>query len=118
MWGAVVCDGLQWMTLFAVVGWPVGGLSLAILPAGHYCGGMSVTIDRVLEDGLCLTEESRILLAERLLESIAPDAFILAAQVAVAEQRAKDMESGVVKGIPGDEALRRVRASILQRSQA
>ena len=92
--------------------------SLAISLVGRHCGAMPVTIDRVLEDGLCLSEESRILLAERLLESIAPHESILRAQVAVAVQRAKQMELGLVKGVPGEEALRRVRTAILQRSQS
>ncbi len=77
---------------------------------------MSVTVDRVFEDALCLTEESRILLAERLLESVPPDKDIFEAQVGVAASRADELEFGTVKGIPSSDALRQVRQSIQRRS--
>ncbi len=76
---------------------------------------MSITVEGVLQDALCLTEDSRILLAERLLESVPPDKAILDHQVAVAVGRAHELESGAVKGIPGTEALKRVRESIENR---
>lgn len=79
---------------------------------------MSVTVERVFEDALCLSEEGRILLAERLLESIPPDKSVFEAQVAVAVNRANDMDSGQVAGVPGAEALRQVRESIQRRSEA
>lgn len=79
---------------------------------------MPVTVDRVLEDALCLTEEGRILLVERLLESVPTDKSIFEAQVAVAVNRAEEMESGAVGGIPGNDALRQVRESIQSRSES
>ena len=79
---------------------------------------MSITVDRVLEEALCLTEEGRIVLAERLLESIPPDKDIFETQLAVVRQRASELESGEIKGIPGAEGLCRVRESILKRSQS
>jgi Putative addiction module component len=79
---------------------------------------MSVTIDRVFEDALCLTDEGRILLAERLLESIPPDKGIFDAQVSVAVSRADELKSGAVKGINGADALRQVRESIQRRSDS
>ena len=78
---------------------------------------MAVTVDRVFEDALCLTEEGRILLAERLLESVPPDKSIFEAQVAVAVGRANEMDTGVVEGIPGADALRQVRETIQRRSE-
>ncbi len=89
-----------------------------ILFAFPYFTNMSIIVDRVFEDALCLTEESRILLAERLLESIPPDKNIFAVQVAVAVSRADEFESGTVKGIPGDDAMRQVRESIQRRSES
>lgn len=79
---------------------------------------MSVTLDQVFEDALCLTDEGRILLAERLLESIPPDKGIFEAQVALAADRADELESGAIKGIPGFDALRHVRESIQKRSES
>lgn len=79
---------------------------------------MSLTVDYVFEEALCLSEENRILLAERLLESIPPDKSIFEAQVAVAQHRGNELESGQISGIPGPEALGRVRESILRRSES
>jgi hypothetical protein len=80
-------------------------------------GIMSVTVDRVLEDALCLSEESRILLTERLLESVPPDKGIFEAQTAVAIGRLRELESGTVKAIPSQEALRMVREAVLLRAR-
>jgi len=79
---------------------------------------MTITLDRVLEDALCLTGDSRIVLVERLLESVPEDPSIFEAQMATAVGRADELESGAVQGIPGEEGLRRVRESILKRSQS
>ncbi|HCN30886.1 MAG TPA: hypothetical protein DIT64_19630 [Verrucomicrobiales bacterium] len=57
---------------------------------------MTITVDRVFEDALCLTGESRIVLAERLLESVPHDPSVFEAQLAVAIRRADEMESGAV----------------------
>lgn len=82
-----------------------------------YLRPMAITVDRVLEDALCLIEEGRILLAERLLESVPPDKSIFEAQVAVAVSRADEMESGAVEGIHGGEVLRKVRDAIQRRAE-
>jgi toxin ParE1/3/4 len=57
---------------------------------------MSLTLDYVFEEALGLSEENRILLTERLLESIPPDKSIFEAQIAVAQQRGNELESGQI----------------------
>jgi hypothetical protein len=79
---------------------------------------MTITLDRVLEDALCLTGDTRLALVERLLESVPEDPSVFEAQMAVAVGRAEELESGTVQGIPGDEGLRRVRESIFRRSES
>jgi putative addiction module component (TIGR02574 family) len=76
---------------------------------------MEITVDRLFEKALCLSGDSRVALAERLIESIDPDTATFEAQLAVARLRADELDAGTVKAIPGDEALARVRESVLRR---
>ena len=71
---------------------------------------MSITVDRLFQDSLLLSEESRIKLAERIVESVEPDPSLFAAQVAEALRRDQEMESGAVEGIPLEEALEHMRS--------
>ena len=79
---------------------------------------MTMTVDSIFKDALKLSGDGRVALAERLIESVEPDAAVFAVQVAEAMRRAEEMASGAVQGIPGGVALRQVRESILQRSGA
>jgi putative addiction module component (TIGR02574 family) len=79
---------------------------------------MTITVDRLFEEALGLSRDSRVTLAERLIESVEPDKSILEAQVHVAQRRADELDAGAVQAIPGEEALARVRDSILGRVQA
>jgi putative addiction module component (TIGR02574 family) len=78
---------------------------------------MTITVDQLFEEALCLSNDSRVTLAERLIESVEPDKSILEAQILVAKRRADELDSGTVQAIPGEEALARVRDSILGRVQ-
>ena len=79
---------------------------------------MAITVNQLFENALCLSPESRVALAEQLIGSIEPAGAVFAAQVAEAQRRADDLDAGRVKGIPGEDALRRVREAILLKSQA
>jgi hypothetical protein len=79
---------------------------------------MPITVDRLLEEALCLSGESRLVLAERLIESVVPDPGLLDEQLAVADSRAAELESGAVQGIEGAEALRQVREAVSKRAGA
>jgi hypothetical protein len=79
---------------------------------------MTVTVEQVLEEALCLSDEGRVALAERLIESVAPDQEALKEQLALALDRDHDMELGLVAGVPGNEALRTVRVAIAKLSEA
>jgi putative addiction module component (TIGR02574 family) len=70
-------------------------------------------IERIAEEALALPSEERVLLADRLVESLDPlhDGYIRQVWAAEARQRLDEVRSGRVKTIPGDEALARVRQS-------
>jgi putative addiction module component (TIGR02574 family) len=78
---------------------------------------MTITVDHLFEEALCLSSDSRVALAERLIESVEPDKGIFEAQLQVAQRRAHELDSGVVQAIPGEEALARVRDAILGKAQ-
>lgn len=75
---------------------------------------MSLTIEQIAEEALSLPSEARALLADRLVESLDPleDGYIRQLWAAEARIRRDDIRSGLVKTIPGQEALDRVRKSV------
>lgn len=77
-----------------------------------------ITVDTLFENALCLSGDSRLALAERLVESVPPDQSIFEAQLAMAGHRADELDSGRMQDIDGEEGLRRVRESILRKAQA
>ena len=78
---------------------------------------MAITIQALYQEALGLSSEGRVALAERLLESVEPDPGLFDAQIALAQQRATELEDGIAQPIPGLEGLKRVRESVLKRSQ-
>lgn len=75
---------------------------------------MNLTIEQITEEALSLPSEARALLADRLVESLDPleDGYIRQLWAAEARTRRDDVRSGLVKTIPGQEALDRVRKSV------
>ena len=75
---------------------------------------MSLTIEQIAEEALSLPSEARALLADRLVESLDPleDGYIRQLWAAEARARRDDVRNGLVKPIPGQEALDRVRKSV------
>lgn len=75
---------------------------------------MSLTIEQIAEEALSLPSEARALLADRLVESLDPleDGYIRQLWAAEARARRDDVRKGLVKTIPGQQALDRVRNSV------
>jgi len=75
---------------------------------------MSLTIEQIAEEALSLPSEARALLADRLVESLDPleDGYIRQLWVAEACARRDNVRTGLVKTIPGLEALDHVRKSV------
>jgi len=73
-----------------------------------------MTIDQIAKEALALPSEARALLADRLVESLdAADANrIDKLWTTEAKRRRDEVRQGVVRPVPGDEALARVRRSL------
>lgn len=74
------------------------------------------TVQMVFEEARTLLEDSRVALAERLVESVAPATQVVAEQMEVARRRSADLEAGRVQPVPGPEGLNRVREALLKRA--
>ncbi|OAI56382.1 hypothetical protein AYO49_00855 [Verrucomicrobiaceae bacterium SCGC AG-212-N21] len=79
---------------------------------------MSVTVDHLFEEAMSLSRDSRVALAERLIESVEPEESVFQAQLQVSKQRADELDAGTVEAISGEIALARVRESVLRRGQS
>ncbi|MEW5965688.1 MAG: addiction module protein [Pseudomonadota bacterium] len=75
---------------------------------------MSLTIEQIAEEALSLPSEAQALLADRLVESLDPleDGYIRQLWIAEARTRRDDVRTGLVKAVPGQEALDHVRQSV------
>ena len=75
---------------------------------------MIIPVEQITEAALSLPSEARALLADRLVESLDPiqDQEIQELWAAEALRRRDEVRSGVVKTIPGSEALERVRRAL------
>jgi putative addiction module component (TIGR02574 family) len=75
---------------------------------------MSTQLERLAVELLGLPTSSRALLAKKLIESLdeteTPDP--LDAWIAVAQRRAKELEEGVVQGIPAEDVFRQLREEV------
>jgi putative addiction module component (TIGR02574 family) len=69
---------------------------------------MSPGVHAILQAALALPPENRVILAERILESLEGDerAEIDAAWAGEVEDRLRAYDGGTLKAIPGDEVLR------------
>lgn len=72
---------------------------------------MNLSVEQIAEEALSLPSEARALLADRLVESLAPseDGYVQQLWATEARRRRDDVRSGRVQTIPGDEALARIR---------
>jgi len=75
---------------------------------------MAATVERILEEALALTDDARLLLAERLVESVNASANpeIEARQLAEVRRRMAEVSEGRVKLVAGETALREVREAV------
>lgn len=71
---------------------------------------MTVLAEKIYDEVLELPSEQRLLLIDRLLQSVTPvDKSIEKAWIIEAEKRYQDYKEGKVKTIPGDEVFRKIR---------
>ncbi len=69
------------------------------------------TVDELITEALSLPSTSRMLLVEKLIESLEfdVDETLQTLWIAEAKQRRDEIRTGVVQPIPGEEALSQVR---------
>lgn len=72
---------------------------------------MTMRVEDIADVALGLPSEARALLADRLVESLDPaeDGYIHSLWSDEANRRLKELRSGQVVGIPGEEAMTRLR---------
>jgi Putative addiction module component len=75
---------------------------------------MSLSVEQIAEAALSLPDEARAQLADRLVESLDPTVkgHIRQLWVVEARRRRDEVRAGLVKTIPGDEALAQVRRAV------
>ena len=72
---------------------------------------MTMRVEEIAEFALELPSEARALLADRLVESLDPaeEGHVHDLWAGEANRRLKELRSGQVVGIPGEEAMERLR---------
>jgi hypothetical protein len=75
---------------------------------------MSMTVEQIAMEALSLPSEARALLADRLVESLDPaeDGHLGRLWAAEALRRRDEVRKGLVRTIPGEKALERVRRAV------
>ena len=73
---------------------------------------MSLTLEDLEAQALNLPPEDRAKLLERLIASFEPKSPAQAEWLRLAQKRREDVRSGRTGMVPGDEALKRVRARL------
>ncbi len=75
---------------------------------------MAATVEQIVEDALALPDESRLVLAERLVQSVHAhaDPELEAMQSAEMRRRIEEVRSGRVSLVPGEAVLLEVREAI------
>ncbi len=70
-----------------------------------------LSIEQITQAALSLPNALRVLLVEKLIESLEfdVDTTVRASWIAAAQQRREEIRTGVVRSIPEDEALAQVR---------
>jgi Putative addiction module component len=85
--------------------------ALAIGCVHWYCHTMHMRVEDIADEALALPSEARALLADRLVESLDPaeDGYIHGLWATEANRRLRELRSGQAIGIPGEEAVARLR---------
>jgi putative addiction module component (TIGR02574 family) len=75
---------------------------------------MAAPLEDILEEALALPDDSKLMLAERLVESVSTEAGpdIEARQLDEVQRRLLEVEAGRVQLVPGEDALRQVRRAV------
>jgi hypothetical protein len=73
---------------------------------------MAVTVAELYSEALHLSDDARIELAERLIESSSLPPALLEEQLAIVRKRMENLDAGLSEEIPGEDAHLRVLQAI------
>ena len=75
---------------------------------------MHMIVEQIADEALALPSEARVLLADRLVESLDPaeDGYIRQLWMREARRRVDEVRHDEVKTVPADEAIAQVRQAI------
>lgn len=85
---------------------------LAGVNRGAYVPAMNATLDSVFSNALELPAASRLSLVQRITATLRADPEIEREQLTVAEARLDGIRTGAVRGVSGEDAIRRVRLAL------
>lgn len=73
---------------------------------------MPLRVEEITDEALALPSEARAMLADRLVESLDPaeDGVIHQLWAVEGQRRLRELRSGTVGAIPGDDSIERLRA--------
>lgn len=77
---------------------------------------MTAVAERIFNEAQALGEDERIALVERLMGSVYLETAICAEHLEISRRRAAEIESGLVEAIPGEEAFRKVRVALAEKT--
>lgn len=79
---------------------------------------MIVTLDSLFDEALSLSDDNRLQLIERLIPTIQSEPSLEADQVNEVNRRIKEIKTGTVKTIPGEQVFHEIEQSLASRRYA
>jgi putative addiction module component (TIGR02574 family) len=79
---------------------------------------MIATLDSLFDEALSLSDDNRLQLIERLILTIQSETSLEADQVSEVHRRIKEVKTGTVKTIPGEQVFHEIEQSLASRRYA
>ena len=78
----------------------------------RYNSAMIATLDSLFDEALSLSDDNRLQLIERLIPTIQSDPSLEADQISEVHRRIKEVKTGTVKTIPGEQVFLEIEQSL------
>jgi putative addiction module component (TIGR02574 family) len=79
---------------------------------------MIATLDSLFDEALSLSDDNRLQLIERLIPTIQSEPSLEADQISEVNRRIKEVKTGTVKTIPGEQVFDEIEQSLASRRNA
>jgi len=76
---------------------------------------MIATLDSLFDEALSLSDDNRLQLIERLIPTIQSEPSLEADQISEVNRRIKEVKTGTVKTIPGEQVFDEIEQSLASR---